>query len=133
MIEVNPTLKDIRDILVTGIECGIAYWCNDDCENVDIQRSEGWGGEDSELWWYTKLSLDTDCMSKDDTLQHFEITPEIMLEKFDAWMDYCKKTMKWRWDQWVEALSEDDLGGSCDAEDADCFVQYCFFGEVIFG
>ena len=131
MIEVKPTIKDMRDLLCTAIEGGIAYWVNEECQNVDIDYSEGWGGEDMEQWWHTKLAFDSDCINGE--MKHYELTPETMLEKFDAWMDYCKKTMKWRWDQWVEALSEDDLGGSCDAEDADCFVQYCFFGEVIFG
>lgn len=131
------SLQDARDLLVTAIECGIAYWCNEECQNVDIDRSEGWGDEDSSLWWYTKLSFDSDCMSTEKypfgAIKHYELTPEQMVEKFDAWMAYCEKTMKWRWTEWVEAMEEDDLAGSCDAEDADCFVQYCLFGEVVFG
>ncbi len=125
------SLQDARDLLVTAIEGGIAYWVNEDCKNVDIGRSEGWGDEDTELWWYTKLTFDTDCIG--NGMKHYELTPEQMVEKFDSWAEYCKKTMEWRWDQWVEAMEEDDLAGSCDAEDADCFVQYCLFGEVVFG
>ena len=130
-IELNLSLENARDLLVTAIEGGIAYWCNEDCENVNIERSEGWGGEDSSLWWYTKLELDSDCMG--DEMKHYVLTPETMVEKFDAWAEYCEKTMKWRWAEWVEAMKEDDLAGSCDAEDADCFVQFCLFGEVVFG
>jgi hypothetical protein len=127
----KPTIKDMRDLLRTAIEGGIAYWVNEECQNVSIDRSEGWGSDDMDQWWHTKLAFDTDCIG--DEMEHYELTPETMLEKFDAWKDYCQKTMKWRWEQWAEALEEDDLGGSCDAEDADCFVQYCLFGEVVFG
>ena len=130
-IELNLTLRDARDLLITAIEGGIAYWCNDEWQNVNIEHSTGWGGEDTELWWYTKLEFDSDCMG--DEMKHYVLTPETMVEKFDAWAEYCEKTMKWRWAEWVEAMKEDDLAGSCDAEDADCFVQFCLFGEVVFG
>ena len=130
-IELNLTLRDARDLLITAIEGGIAYWCNDEWQNVNIEHSTGWGGEDTELWWYTKLEFDSDCMG--DEMKHYVLTPEQMVEKFDAWAEYCEKTMKWRWAEWVEAMKEDDLAGSCDAEDADCFVQFCLFGEVVFG
>ena len=57
----------------------------------------------------------------------------MMIEKFNDWMNYCEKSMKFRYDSWIIALEEDDLAGSCDAEAADCFVQYCIFGRVVFG
>lgn len=130
-IELKLSLQDARDLLVTAIEGGIAYWVNEDCQNVEVGRCDGWGNDDVENWYYTRLAFDSDCMG--DELTHYELTPETMVEKFDAWMAYCEKNMKWRWDQWVEAMKEDDLAGSCDAEDADCFVQFCLFGEVVFG
>jgi hypothetical protein len=124
------SIEDARSILRTGIEGGINYWLGDGIQ-IKTELSEGWGSEDSNLWWYEKLSFKSNCMEVG--LISYEITPKSMIKKYPEWMKFCKEKMEWRYQEWVEALKENDLAAHCDAEDADCFIQFCCFNEVVFG
>jgi len=123
------TRKDAQDILSTAIESGIAYWMNEDSTDVEINDTSDSAGVDGE-WLYTGVEFMSDV--KTALPAKYKVTPEIMVEKFPAFMSFLADTMRFRFKNWAIAFSDNDLAGM-DAEDADVFFQWLCFGEVVYG
>ena len=115
------TMDQVKDIMSTAIESGIAYWMNEDCSNVEIKKSEGFGvSENIDDWVYLSVSFDWEDA-------HYDVTLEEMLDKFDAFsIEFSNEEV---YDGFVNRLLTDNY----DAGDADVYFQFCAFGEVVYG
>ena len=121
-----------RDLLCIAIESSIGYWWNEKNGDASSERSLGWGSRDIQLWWYNKLSFDADLF-KVGKREHYEVTPEKMIEKFEDWLGFLKQYCPWRHYKWTKAFTKDRILADCDLRDTDMFVQFCLFDDVIFG
>lgn len=96
--------KDMaKDILSTAIESGIAYWMNEDSENVSLKR-------DTDLE-YKSISFDLEK-------KHYEITPASLI-----------KVAK----EFAEKYPHLPVDDNYDACSADALFQYAAFNEIIYG
>ena len=111
--------EDIDDIMVTALEGGINYWC-DEAEVVENKRVADWGHEQIARGGALIIhdAESTDCW-------------ELNLEKF---LNGVK--------MWIEHGYADEAGaiynleldcGNIDAVQADIIIQFALFGDVVFG
>ena len=114
-IEVNLTQQDIDDIMVTALEGGINYWCQE-AEVVGEYLGE---------YASDQISRGGSLILHDeDSSDKWELT----LEKF-------LNGVKLYFEQGCHVQVEDSTidAGDIDANDADCIIQFALFGEVVFG
>lgn len=124
------TVGDLEDIFTTALEGGIGYWARLDNTTPEWKKAkEQLKAANQECYWgtvATKVLLNGDAIKFEDAEDE---------EDSDDWilnMDRFKKGC---------ALFEQHRGSlikmledcSFDVVEADCLIQYCVFGEVVFG
>lgn len=112
------TRRNIDDIMVSALEGGINYWC-DEAEVIESERVAEWGHE--QIARGGKLILH-DAESNDK----WELTLEKFLNGFKLWLENAG-------DQYGAVRNGEVDCCNIDAECANEIVQYALFGEVEFG
>ena len=128
------TAEDIDDIFTTAIEGGIGYWSVLDNTTPEWKKAmKNLKDAGADCYWgtvATKVLLNGDKIrfydaeADEDDLQDDEIW-YLDMEKF---INGCEIYEKER-----GSILKCLIGGDFDAVEADCFIQYCLFGEIIFG
>lgn len=112
-VKISPI--DIDGIMVTALEGGITYWCN---EARTVGEFLGSYASDQISRNGTLILHD----SEDD--KNYELTLAKFLEGLKLYIE----------DGNTEALCDGRIDpGNIDADGADSIIQYAIFGEVIFG
>jgi len=113
--------EDIQDLLSSAMEGGSHYWCH-------IKRYEN---PDEEETTYKHIELPLTqrgavvCIESSD--RPMRELPEWRLDR--AAVNLGLRLMAEQWpDRWASFRNE-----TYDADDGDCFLQLCLFGEVIYG
>jgi hypothetical protein len=112
--EVEVSVKDMEDIMVTALEGGINYWCGS-AKIIDNPANTEWASD--VVAHGGKLEL-TDVEEPDEK---WILDQEKLLKGFAKGME------------WGNFATVEDLMDSHDAETADVIVQYALFDEIVFG
>ena len=130
MVTVTLDEEDISDILCTALEGGIGYWaclCNDEPSwQEGIKKVEQAGKTpyyDRIMWEVLKSGGSVRFQDAED------------LEEGEIWdynMDTFYKSVQ-LYEQKRGSLKKALKDGSFDAIEADIFIQYGLFGEIVFG
>ena len=116
--EITLTTEDIDDIMVSALEGGINYWC-EEAEVVGDYLGE-WGHEQIARGGTLRLH---DAESDDV----WELTRADFIEGFKQWFEQGD-------DRYGAVQSDGTVDcGQIDGYMADMIVQYALFGEVVFG
>jgi len=115
--------KDAVDWFCGAIEGGVAYWMNEICTDVSIERNEAFG-DDARLddWEYTQVQF-----TDEDGKAH-KITLEDMVERSTEYLQFLIEQIPFRVQNFVAGENSD-----ADAEDYDRYFQWLAFGEVVYG
>jgi len=115
--------KDAVDWFCGAIEGGVAYWMNETCTDVSIERNEAFG-DDARLddWEYTQVQF-----TDEDGKAH-KITLEDMVERSTEYLQFLIEQIPFRVQNFVAGENSD-----ADAEDYDRYFQWLAFGEVVYG
>jgi len=114
-VEINP--EDINDLMVTALEGGINYWCNE-ATIKDIPK----GMEENIIYA-------SDAIGYGGTLILFDYESD---EKHELNQEKFLRGVKMAMEHF-DYGSFEDLFDNHDAETADCIVQFALFGEIVFG
>ncbi|MBO7731509.1 MAG: hypothetical protein J6S67_03125 [Methanobrevibacter sp.] len=132
-VERTLTAEDLDDIFTTAIESGyegIGYWAILDNTDPAWEKAEAdLKAEGKELYWgtvATRVLLNGDAIKFEDAEGEEDDSDWILdMEKFKKGCGLYEKERG--------SLIKNLENGSFDAVEADCLVQYCVFGEVVFG
>jgi hypothetical protein len=109
--------EDIADLLTTALEQGIGYWCD------NIVRATGTRTDIAKR--YVPLQDDGGTLR----FQEYETG-----KLYDMNFDTIKKGLALMAEKSPKLFSEFmSEGGGADCTVADVFVQYCLFGEIVYG
>ena len=129
------TIDDMEDILTTAIEGGTNYWAcwhNDTPEWEKAENQLKAGG--AELYFakvVLKVLLNGDAVIISDA-EAGEYEDEDDAEEWKLTLENLKKGLE------LYSAERGDIkkaldDGNFDAVEGDCFLQYCLFGDIIFG
>ena len=120
-INVDLTIEDIDDIMVSALEGGINYWVGE-AEVIEEKRVADWGHEQIARGG---------CLMLHDIEDHdtvWELNLEKFLKGFQLWLE-----KGYDWYDAVDVVSGVVDCGQIDAGCADNIVQLALFGEIQFG
>lgn len=118
IIKVKLTQQNIDDIMVSALEGGISYWC-DEAEVVEEKRVADWGHE--------QIARGGILMLHDyEAEEVYELTLDKFLKGFQLWLQDGGDKHGAVEDGKVDC-------GEIDGEAADSIVQYALFGELVYG
>lgn len=114
--EFELSMGDIDDIMSTALEGGITYWCGE----AIIHKVPEEHKDDIEFASEV-ISRDGELLLKDkETPESWILTKEKFSQGFKK---FCEE----------RAVNPDQVIEDCDADDADCIIQYALFNEIVFG
>jgi len=109
-------MNDIDDIMSAALEGGINYWCGE----AIIKKIPEEHKDDIEFASEV-ISRDGELLLKDkETPESWILTKEKFSQGFKK---FCEE----------RAVNPDQVIEDCDADDADCIIQYALFNEIVFG
>jgi hypothetical protein len=123
-VPVTFTAKELDNVIVTAFEGGITYWCDHVCDDLlsGVNIRKALGGKPVSMpfsQWCTHLILNGETLRlKVDG----EKTP------YELNMKKIKRGIRLYYQN-----GHTDLKDDYDAGDADSFIQYALFGEIVYG
>lgn len=122
-LTVVVTTEDIDDIMVSALEGGITYWCQE-AEVIGERVGEGWGHEQIARGGGLRLH------DREDG-KHYDLTRENFLAGLKKYLQHPL------YDGTIQLGTHEDAMildcGMIDAPAADQIIQYAVFGDVIYG
>lgn len=121
-LTVVVTTEDIDDIMVSALEGGITYWCQE-AEVIGERMGEGWGHEQIARGGGLRLHDGEDG-------KHYDLTRENFLAGLKKYLQHPL------YDGTIElGTHEDEMVLDCgmiDAPAADQIIQYAVFGDIVY-
>jgi hypothetical protein len=133
-MEVNVTskmevdMKDIADLLCTGFEGGVGYWC----QIVGYKKPEKvfewdvYSTKDGHVYKYVQYPLSEGGeVWMEDSQGESDEEWTLDLPAIERGLSVMASKYPWQWSNFV--------GDQYDADTGDVFIQCCLFGAVVYG